>query len=71
MNHPLPDHHLTTTPGDERGEHHPVDALRDTTIAITGGTGSFGSTMARRLLKHGVKKSTSSPATKPNNTTCA
>ncbi|MBO3143343.1 SDR family NAD(P)-dependent oxidoreductase [Dermatophilus congolensis] len=56
MNHPLPEHHLTTTPGDERGEHHPGDALRDTTIAITGGTGSFGSTMARRLLKHGVKK---------------
>lgn len=31
-----------------------MDALRDSTVTITGGTGSFGSTMVRDLLTRGV-----------------
>lgn len=33
-----------------------LEALNDATVAITGGTGSFGSTMARHLLNRGAKK---------------
>jgi UDP-N-acetylglucosamine 4,6-dehydratase len=33
-----------------------LDEVRDTTVAITGGTGSFGSTMVSHLLTRGVKR---------------
>jgi len=33
-----------------------IDSIAGKTVTITGGTGSFGSTMARHLLAHGVKQ---------------
>lgn len=38
------------------GSNTPLRSLEDSVVAITGGTGSFGSTMARDLLKRGVRQ---------------
>ena len=40
-------------------------------VLVTGGTGSFGSTMVRRLLATASPRSASSAATRPSRTTCA
>ena len=47
-----------------------LDAMRGTTVAITGGTGSFGSTMVGHLLGRNVGKVQIFSRTRPSRTTC-
>lgn len=51
MTDPVKD--LTTTPGQASGI---TDPMTDATVTITGGTGSFGSTMVEHLLRRGVAR---------------
>ena len=46
------------------------DAMSGATVTITGGTGSFGSTMANHLLNRGVAAVHIFPATRRSRTKC-
>lgn len=47
------------------------DAMSGATVTITGGTGSFGSTMVSHLLTRGVDAVRISAVTRPSRMTCA